>query len=457
MAKAQDPRGVPDCEAGHLADNSRMKFDNASAELAIAEAANELATLLESKGLRHPVHAAVLEPAYASMKALMRRFFRIQKKGVLKAIAPHIRHQLVIRRATKTESLREGWVTINGSHVFLNDAGKIIKGPASLIGDSKAELKDTEKPKEWQGVNVKHTTDHKELSINAKYSITGPHYIKTTDLTKSQSYTDKATVEKYEKKISGGNMNAIIARKYDGKLYVSDSHHHLQAAENLGFKTVPVVIISPPSSIKEALTPPPEEQAARHAANAIVPDTLDPLLFSATANQARIYDSLIQQAFKDAADQIAEEYGGDAALADDALAAYLRDNSLSKLTGGLAQTSIEELQTAIADAYLKGGGYDEIVQVIKDKFDGFSDSRAGMIAQTEVNDAYNQGRYEMASSLGFNRKSWEVDAMPCLVCIANELAGWIEIGETFPSGDDAPTAHPNCYCSLGFKIETAGH
>ena len=278
-------------------------------ELDVIEAANDLSSLLEAGGLQHPKHAVILEPIYAKVKALMRKYFRLQKKAVLESVAPHIRHQLVIRRTTA----------------------------------------------------------------------------------------------------------------------------------------------------KEALTPPPEAQSARHAANAIVPETLDPLLFSATANQSRIYDSLVQKAFEEAAAQIAAEYGTDAALEDDAVATYLRDNSLSKLTGGLAQTSIERLQTAIADAYIKGGGYDEIVQAIKDEYDGFSTSRAVLIAQTETNSAYNQGRYEMASTLGYNQKRWATDLTPCIVCELNALTGWVDLADSFPSGDESPLAHPGCFCELDFRLVTPGH
>lgn len=279
-------------------------------ESAVISAANEAIELLEAGGLTHPKHAELLDPIRSSVYRLIRRFFRLQKKAVLSAVGPLIRHQL-------------------------------------------------------------HLRDHVK---------------------------------------------------------------------------------------REAFTPTPEEQSAQHAANAIMPTSLDPLIFSATANQTRLYDNLIQQAYEAAAQQIAEEEGSSAVLSDDALSTYLRENSLTKLTGGFSETSIDQLRTSIADAYLKGGGYDEIVQAIKDQYDGFSNWRAAAIANTETNDAYNAGRYEMASTLSFTHKAWDVESVnPCLICILNVADGWIEIEGEFSSGDAVPTAHVNCACGLSFKTVTLGH
>jgi hypothetical protein len=38
-------------------------------------------------------------------------------------------------------------------------------------------------------------------------------------------------------------------------------------------------------------------------------------------------------------------------------------------------------------------------------------------------------------------------------CDENESEGWIDIDETFPSGDESPGAHPNCMCSLGVRVK----
>jgi hypothetical protein len=45
-------------------------------------------------------------------------------------------------------------------------------------------------------------------------------------------------------------------------------------------------------------------------------------------------------------------------------------------------------------------------------------------------------------------KSWLILAEACDVCVSNEEAGVISLHAPFPSGDDAPPAHPNCRCVI---------
>ena len=81
---------------------------------------------------------------------------------------------------------------------------------------------------------------------------------------------------------------------------------------------------------------------------------------------------------------------------------------------------------------------------------GFSDARSEMIARTEVLAAHNQGNlqgYRDAAQAGVRvMKQWLSDNDD--ECGDNSDEGPIELDEDFPSGDDAPPAHPNCRCSL---------
>ena len=181
-------------------------------------------------------------------------------------------------------------------------------------------------------------------------------------------------------------------------------------------------------------------------ARSLMPTSLHPLTFSATAGEKNEYDSAISDLITAAAESLGGTTGADLA------GEYLRENSLAKLTGGLNQTSIERLQDAIATAWDKGGSYNDIVSAITETFDDFSETRAGLIAQTEAADAYNAGRRETALDLDYDEHSWETESGdPCPVCEDNEAAGWIDIDDDFPSGDDAPTAHPNCQCVVNFR------
>ncbi len=184
----------------------------------------------------------------------------------------------------------------------------------------------------------------------------------------------------------------------------------------------------------------------------IMPTSIAPLRMPVASIEGSEYRDTIHDAIMGAAKTLAKELSLGTVLSDDAASRYLRDNSLSKLTGGLSATSIQRLRDAIAEAWDAGGSYDAIVEAIKETFAQFSDVRAGMIAQTEINDAYVFGRMELARESGFEEKSWDPDGTDaCEICMGNIEDGWIGMDDAFSSGDMAPTAHPNCDCSVDFR------
>jgi hypothetical protein len=191
----------------------------------------------------------------------------------------------------------------------------------------------------------------------------------------------------------------------------------------------------------------------RTFASSLIPHTLQPLSFAATHAEESEYNDAIT----DLIEAAAKSLSASAAVARDFAGEYLRENSLSKLTGNMADTSLERLQDALAGAWDKGGDYDSMVKAVTDTFDDFSTARAEMIADTEVSDAYNSARLDTANSLGFDEKSWETESGdPCEDCLGNEDESWIDIDATFSSGDDAPTAHPRCMCVLNFRKSSGG-
>lgn len=131
------------------------------------------------------------------------------------------------------------------------------------------------------------------------------------------------------------------------------------------------------------------------------------------------------------------------------IATYLKENGFTKLAGELDNTTTERLASVVAEAYESGKTFDQTVAEVKAKFTEFGTSRAKMIAQTELNNAFNSSILHFGEEAGATVKYWEVDTNPCVICIGNELASPIPIGDTFPSGHVAPTAHPRCECSLG--------
>ena len=87
-------------------------------------------------------------------------------------------------------------------------------------------------------------------------------------------------------------------------------------------------------------------------------------------------------------------------------------------------------------------------------------NRAARIARTEISNAFNFGHLDSLSQAskgnwlpGTPEKDWIAGgADPCEICLDNEAQGFIALGAGFVSGDQHPTAHPHCECSIGTKI-----
>ena len=111
----------------------------------------------------------------------------------------------------------------------------------------------------------------------------------------------------------------------------------------------------------------------------------------------------------------------------------------------------DEIQSLVAQVTTGDLKLTDLSQAIQDAA-AFSPERAEMIARTEIITANAQGSlsgFKAAQSIGVKvKKEWLPDAEACPICLENSDAGPIDLDEEFPSGDDAPTAHPNCECVL---------
>lgn len=111
----------------------------------------------------------------------------------------------------------------------------------------------------------------------------------------------------------------------------------------------------------------------------------------------------------------------------------------------------DELQSLVTRVTTGDLKLTDLSQAIEDAT-AFSPERAELIARTETITANSQGSlsgYKSARSIGVKvKKEWLPDAEACPICLENADAGPIDLDDDFPSGDDAPTAHPNCECTL---------
>ena len=193
------------------------------------------------------------------------------------------------------------------------------------------------------------------------------------------------------------------------------------------------------------------EAEGDNKAAAVIPDAL-PLAVSGNASYdyGKALSAAIEAGYASMADELPD---GVPELSEDIVQSYLQDHSLTKLTGNFDTTTVERLRNALADAYEHGADYDGLVDAVQAEYAGFNDVRAGMIAQTEMNAAYNAGRKQLGLDMGFNEKAWDPDGMACEeICVPNVLDGWIAMDDVFDSGDDAPPGHPNCDCSLSIRF-----
>ena len=135
------------------------------------------------------------------------------------------------------------------------------------------------------------------------------------------------------------------------------------------------------------------------------------------------------------------------------------------------KTTEDYIRTVVAHGAEEGWSYDRVARAISDRFEEFAvgkpqqhiDSRAHLVAVTEVGMAYEAGNRTVANSLsemGLQmEKSW-LTAGDNRVCseecelnqnAAPENSGWIPIDEPFPSGHQQPLAHPACRCAALYR------
>jgi hypothetical protein len=111
---------------------------------------------------------------------------------------------------------------------------------------------------------------------------------------------------------------------------------------------------------------------------------------------------------------------------------------------GVNDTTLEEIAARLATGVANGDSSATIANALAEFFDG---SRAEALAVTELNRAMSAASLDTYMRNGIAAKSWIV-WNPCPRCQQNAGAGVIPVDQSFPSGDQAPPAHPRCRCSL---------
>lgn len=120
---------------------------------------------------------------------------------------------------------------------------------------------------------------------------------------------------------------------------------------------------------------------------------------------------------------------------------------------GINRTTLDRIGTILARGLENGWTPSDIKEEIADTIDDDND-RALTIAQTEMSRAVTAASRQLYEESGVELVEWLV-ADPCDICQENADVSPIRIGETFPSGDTEPPAHPNCVCDIApYVVDT---
>jgi hypothetical protein len=115
------------------------------------------------------------------------------------------------------------------------------------------------------------------------------------------------------------------------------------------------------------------------------------------------------------------------------------------ITNEVFHTKIDRIGTALAKGLEAGWTTQQTAKALDTIID--DPQQALVIAQTEMSRAVSIATRDNYESSGVEQVEWLV-AEGCDDCQENADASPINIGDTFPSGDSEPPAHPNCMCAL---------
>lgn len=172
-------------------------------------------------------------------------------------------------------------------------------------------------------------------------------------------------------------------------------------------------------------------------------------------------DVAIVDAFKLGSVMVRQSGGIALDLENPRAVSWLKDRAAEQVTK-INETTREYLATVVNDGIAQGHSYTKMAKAITDRYGEFAvgkpqehiQSRAHLVAITEVGEAYAEGNLQMGQQLedaGIPmEKSWldSGDGKVSQGCLDNAAAGWIPLKDDFPSGHERPLRFPGCRCDL---------
>lgn len=131
-----------------------------------------------------------------------------------------------------------------------------------------------------------------------------------------------------------------------------------------------------------------------------------------------------------------------------------RGARLLRLDGDLNMVNFtrQRVNQLVAQTIEQGDSLGQLQKALREDV-AFSRERARAVARTETATAQGQGARGAAIAQGRDEKAWitQGDDLVEEDCISNEAAGWIALGDPFPTGVDTIPQHPNCRCVVRYR------
>jgi len=140
---------------------------------------------------------------------------------------------------------------------------------------------------------------------------------------------------------------------------------------------------------------------------------------------------------------------GAAALVDPANGLQSLLDSRGITVDGISSSMLDRIGTQLATSLSQGLGIQETASMVNGLLN--DPARAMVIARTETATALIQSNLEQYRAEGVGSLEWLVGD-PCDVCAENDGV-IVSLGDSFPSGDTEPPAHPNCVCDVAPVVD----
>lgn len=199
-------------------------------------------------------------------------------------------------------------------------------------------------------------------------------------------------------------------------------------------------------------------------------DLIDAIVAAAKAALAAGAQSLLGLVAEEVLAQVGVSWSVDNPAAVD----YLRAHG-AELVTRIDEATRDDLRSLIEAAMRDGRTYDQLAEDIQRKFASYGDpnsywrwdasrpqqhidSRAHLVAVTELGNAYEEGEFEAALELqraGLTVVKWWStmgDDRVSALCQGNEADGEIPVDQPHASGDLHPLGHPACRCTENYEV-----